>query len=170
MDISSFGAPLNSLSAFLDRENAEDEMPTPVCMDTGALRSGVLEKASKDASSWNLRRCALHPEAFWYSKEAAKGAPQRPQQWACIPLSSCVQILKIPQDKRGFLVQTDSRSYYWRAQSQNEAEAWLLSIGTQCAAMKEMELLRQAEARIAAAQQQQSEACVRKVPKENKDK
>lgn len=35
MDISSFGAPLNSLSAFLDRENAEDEMPTPVCMDTG---------------------------------------------------------------------------------------------------------------------------------------
>ncbi|CDJ64593.1 hypothetical protein, conserved [Eimeria necatrix] len=119
MDGSSFAAPLNSLSAFLDRENAEDEMPTPVCMDTGALRSGIL---------------------------------------------------KIPQDKRGFLVQTDSRSYYWRAQSQNEAEAWLLSIGTQCAAMKEMELLRQAEARIAAAQQQQSETCVRKVPKENKNK
>lgn len=164
------GHPFGSGSAFMDEKpNAKDadaEEIRLIRMDSGAIRSGVLEKATKDAAAWKLRRCALHSEAFWYSKEATfeleSGTDLRAarSQWTCIPLSNCVQLLRWPDDGRVFLVQTGSRSYYWRAKSQNEAEAWLLSIGTQCAALKEMELLRQAEDRTIRTEETHTAACL----------
>ncbi|KAL8270952.1 hypothetical protein Esti_005107 [Eimeria stiedai] len=135
-------------------------------MDGDALRSGVLEKATKDASAWKPRMCTLRAEAFWYSKDVepdAKGGKDSQasrNKWTCIPLSTCVQLLRWPDDGRVFLVQTESRSYYWRAKSQNEAEAWLLSIGTQRANMKEGELLREGESRITRTEEAYTGACL----------
>ncbi|KAL8440355.1 hypothetical protein Efla_000243 [Eimeria flavescens] len=164
------GRSFTSESAFMD--GAADIKATEttgarlMLVEGGALRTGILEKATKDASAWKPRRCTLHAEAFWYSKEVepdAKGskdgtAPRR--KWTCIPLLTCVQLLRWPDDGRVFLVQTESRSYHWRAKSQNEAEAWLLSIGTQRANMKEDELLREAEIRICRTEEAHTDACL----------
>ncbi|XP_026193237.1 uncharacterized protein LOC34618785 [Cyclospora cayetanensis] len=157
---------LSSSSAFLATADAKDGDAEE------AIHSGVLEKATKDASSWKVRRCALHADAFWYSKGAAGGASDATipsgSRWTCIPLSTCVQLMRSPQDGKVFLVQTASRSYYWRAQSQSEAEAWLLSIGTQCAALKELELLQQAEERLIQTEEAHTDSCVSSLPFANR--
>ncbi|KEP64941.1 UNVERIFIED_CONTAM: hypothetical protein HHA_244860 [Hammondia hammondi] len=36
-------------------------------MEQKALRQGILEKATKDVTTWKARRCVLRPEALWYS-------------------------------------------------------------------------------------------------------
>lgn len=159
-----------SESAFMDgltdAKDADAKGVRLMRMDSGAIRSGVLEKAAKDVAAWKRRRCALHPEAFWYSKDTTFEPDDRKEsraqlsKWTCIPLTSCIQLLRWPDDGRVFLIQTGSRSYYWRAKSQNEAEAWLLSIGTQCATIREMDLLRQAEHHIIRTEEAHTDACL----------
>ncbi|OEH74860.1 hypothetical protein cyc_01848 [Cyclospora cayetanensis] len=148
-----FGSPRESDKAF----PADSWLALPVL-------SAVL---SQDASSW---------------KDATIPSGSR---WTCIPLSTCVQVrgvvpsarvmmpnelelMRSPQDGKVFLVQTASRSYYWRAQSQSEAEAWLLSIGTQCAALKELELLQQAEERLIQTEEAHTDSCVSSLPFANR--
>lgn len=165
------GRAFTSESAFADgMSDSKDADPGGelrlMPMDSGAIRSGVLEKATKDVALWKLRCCALHTEAFWYSKdtsselEGRKDAQARRSKWTCIPLTTCVQLVRWTDDGRVFLIQTRSRSYYWRARSQSEAEAWLLSIGTQCAAIKELELLREAEDRTIRTEEAHTDACL----------
>lgn len=51
------------------------------------MRQGILEKASKDVTTWKARRCLLRPEALWYAKTADD--PSSPSSDSCSASSPC---------------------------------------------------------------------------------
>ncbi|PHJ17554.1 hypothetical protein CSUI_008624, partial [Cystoisospora suis] len=73
---------------------------------------------------------------------------RRRRRWSCISLRDCVQLLPLPHEADVFLLQTHARSFYWKAKSHSERDAWLVCIANQCVGLRDGDLLRDAELAI----------------------
>eukprot|EP00920_Eleutheroschizon_duboscqi_P005514 GHVT01013004.1.p2 GENE.GHVT01013004.1~~GHVT01013004.1.p2 ORF type:complete len:126 (+),score=16.25 GHVT01013004.1:932-1309(+) len=86
----------------------------------------------------------LRDETLSYAKAIAAV----PSGWAQISLRQVVQITTWPDDSRVFLLQTQNRAFHLRAPSSREREEWVLRIASQCALLREFDLLKHADEKI----------------------
>ncbi|CEM24780.1 unnamed protein product [Vitrella brassicaformis CCMP3155] len=129
----------------LARDRMESEIDLSAVQEKleKGLRTGWLEKLSKDGTQWKVRHVILQPDGVWYCKD-----PHRSRTRVCIPLSDCEKVLEVPEDKRIFHLVTSSRHYFFRVKTSGDRDGWLVAIAKQAALIKEQDLLVQAERSI----------------------
>eukprot|EP00922_Rhytidocystis_sp_ex-Travisia-forbesii_P061101 GHVS01090603.1.p1 GENE.GHVS01090603.1~~GHVS01090603.1.p1 ORF type:complete len:393 (+),score=61.41 GHVS01090603.1:1-1179(+) len=110
-----------------------------------AVRWGVLEKASRARPAWKPRMVVLRGGALWYAKTSETHPDIATPSWICIPLRQCTQLGEVFEDKRVFSCGSGPRRYCWRAKSSNERDGWVLAVATEVAALREWDLLQEAE-------------------------
>ncbi|PFH32924.1 hypothetical protein BESB_015370 [Besnoitia besnoiti] len=130
---------------YTDAEEAAPVSPSSASSTSPSASSVFSSSASPSSSSSPV------------SPLAKKGGVR----WSFIPLRDCVQLVAPPHDAQSFLLQTRERSHYWRAKSQSERDAWLLSLATQCVSVREGDLLRDVELRIREGEKKRSSAALK---------
>lgn len=110
-----------------------DEEPSIQVEPVKGIRSGILEKHSKDGKSWKARHFVLGTDRIWYWKTESSEEFSR----SYLPMMEMEKVMEHPEQKSVFTIVTRKRIYVLRARSFQDRDGWVLALTKQVAITNE---------------------------------